>query len=69
MCIARAKNGQLSNKFAAIKQTNTKNGQVSNNSKNVQKKVSDYDQEISQQQTNSWHRKEDPHINHETQGR
>ena len=37
MCIATAKNGQLSSKFAAIKQTNSKNGQVSNNSKNGQK--------------------------------
>ena len=32
VCIAMAKNGQLSSKFAAIKLTNTKNGQVSNNS-------------------------------------
>ena len=57
--------------FAAIKQTNTKNGQVSNNSKNDKKIVSEYDQKISQsqQQTNSWHREEEPHNNHETQGR
>ena len=66
-----AKNGQLSNKFAAIKQTNTKNGQVSNNSNKGKKIVSEYDQEISQsqQQTNSRHREEEPHNNHETLGR
>ena len=62
-------NRQLSSKFAAIKQTNTQNGQVSNNSKNGQN--SEYDQEISQskQQTNSWHREEEPHNNHKTLGR
>ena len=37
VCMAMAKNDQLSSKFAAIKQTNAKNGQVSNSSKNGQK--------------------------------
>ena len=45
-------------------------GKLSNNSK-MFKKVSEYDQEISQsqKQTNSWHREEEPHNNNETLGR
>ena len=64
-----AKNSQLSNKFAAIKQTNTKTVKLVTIVKTV--KNSEYDQEISQsqQQTNSWHREEEPHNNHETLGR
>ena len=64
-----AKNSQLSNKIAAIKQTNTKTVKLVTIVKTV--KNSEYDQEISQsqQQTNSWHREEEPHNNYETLGR
>ena len=33
------------------------------------KLVSDYEQQIPQQQTNPWHREEELHNNHETSGR
>ena len=62
-------NGQLSSKFAAKKKQTQKTVRLVTIVKTV--KNSEYDHEISQsqQQTNSWHREEEPHKNHETLGR